>query len=218
MGTNEVEIVGVAANTTYRNLRAPQRAVAYLSHSQPMFPLAAMGFEVRTDGDPMRYANAVRRVAAELDSRIPITDVRTQAAQIEQTINQEVVFARLCSGFAVLALVIASLGLYGSTAYRVARRTHEIGIRMALGARRSRVIRMLIRESLVLAAAGLAVGIPAALAGARYVQSFLFNMKANDAVALGAAAAVLVVSAGLAGYVPARRASKIDPMSALRHE
>ena len=121
-----------------------------------------MTFALRTDGDPLRYVDAVRQIVHEADARVPVTNVKTQAADIDQTINQEIVFARLCSAFAILALVIACVGLYGTMAYAVARRTSEIGIRMALGARRGVVIWMVLREVCVLAAVGLAISVPIA--------------------------------------------------------
>jgi ABC-type antimicrobial peptide transport system permease subunit len=149
---------------------------------------------------------------------VPLTSTKTQAADIDQTMNQEIVFARLCSAFAILALVIACVGLYGTMAYAVARRTREIGIRIALGARRSAVIGMVFREVCVLAAVGLAIGVPTALGTSRLVESFLFGTKPDDPGALAVAAAILLSAALLAGYGPARNASQVDPMIALRHE
>ena len=154
----------------------------------------------------------------ETDARVPVSEIRTQAADIDQTINQEIVFARLCTAFAVLALVIASVGLYGTMAYTVARRTREIGIRMALGAQRRLVTWMVLREVCMLAVAGLAIGLPIALASSRFIESFLFAMKPNDPRALTLAIAILLSAALVAGYAPARRASRIDPMVALREE
>src|SRR5690242_1910191 len=144
--------------------------------------------------------------------------MQTQSAVIDGTVNREVIFARLCSGFAVLALLIACVGLYGTMSYNVARRTGEIGIRMALGAQRGRVVWMVLREVLLLAALGLVISLPTALLTTKVVESFLFGIKPNDPAALSAAAVLLVSAAVLASYVPARRASRIDPMTALRHE
>ena len=144
--------------------------------------------------------------------------MKTQRALIDATINQEITFARLCTAFAVLALTIACVGLYGTMSYGVARRTSEIGIRMALGARRARVVWMVLREVLALAAIGVAISAAAAFAASRLVQSYLFGMKPNDPLALAAAVLTLVVAAVLAGFIPARNASRIEPMAALRHE
>ena len=131
---------------------------------------------------------------------------------------REIAFAKLCTGFAVLALVIACVGLYGTMSYSVARRTGEIGIRMALGAQRGAVVWMVLREVFVLAAVGLAISVPTALGASKFVKTFLFGMKPNDPRALTLAVAILLSAALLAGYIPARKASRIDPMIALRHE
>jgi macrolide transport system ATP-binding/permease protein len=154
----------------------------------------------------------------QADSRIPVTDITTQERVIEQGVGQERTFATLCTGFALLAVAIACVGLYGTMAYNVARRTGEIGIRMALGAQRGRVVWMVEREVLLLAGAGLALGVPAAYGAARLVETFLFGMKARDATTLVAAPAVLLVAAIVAGWGPARRASRVDPMRALRED
>jgi macrolide transport system ATP-binding/permease protein len=132
--------------------------------------------------------------------------------------NQEIIFARLCSAFAILALVIACIGLYGTMADAVAHRTREIGIRMALGARRSLVTWMVLREVCVLAAFGLAISVPTALSTSPFVESFLFGTEPNDRSELAVAAAILLTAALLAGYGPARKASQVDPLIALRHE
>jgi macrolide transport system ATP-binding/permease protein len=124
----------------------------------------------------------------------------------------------LCTGFAVLALLIACVGLYGTMSYSVARQVGEIGIRMALGAQRGAVVWMVLRRVLLLAAVGLAISVPAALSGTQFVKSFLFDTRPNDPGTLALAAVVLLSAAILAGYAPARRASRIDPMAALRQE
>jgi macrolide transport system ATP-binding/permease protein len=172
---------------------------------------------VPRDGD-RQYVSAVRQIVHDADARVPVTKVRTQAADIDQTINQEIVFARLCSVFAVLALIIACVGLYGTMAYGVARRTSEIGIRMALGARGSSVIWMVLREVCVLAVLGLAISVPMVLGTSRVIQSFLFDTKPNDPATLAFAVTILLSAMLLAGYGPARRASRISPMIALRQD
>ena len=177
-----------------------------------------MVYELRTAGDPLNYVNTVREIVHQADARVPVLNVKTQAAQIDQAINQEIIFARLCTAFAILGLAIACVGLYGTMSYNVARRTNEIGIRMALGAQRGGVIWMVLRQVFVLAVAGLAIGLPVALATSKLVESFLFGMKPDDPLAITAAVTVLIAAAVVAGYAPARRASKIDPMVALRHE
>jgi ABC-type antimicrobial peptide transport system permease subunit len=213
------EIIGVAATARYGGLKGRIPPVVYLSYAQiPSSQLRQMTFALRTDGDPLRYVNAVRDIVRQADARVPLTNVKTQAADIDQTINQEIVFARLCSAFAILALVIACVGLYGTMACAVARRTREIGIRMALGARRSLVIWMVLREVCVLAGLGLAISVPTAIGTSRLIESFLFGTKPNDPRALALAVAILLCAALVAGYGPARRASRVDPMIALRHE
>jgi ABC-type antimicrobial peptide transport system permease subunit len=149
---------------------------------------------------------------------VPISEVSTQAARIDQTISQERTFAYLCACFAMLALAIACVGLYGTMAYAVARRTNEIGIRMALGAERQRIVWMVLREVLALGAAGLAVGLAVAWATSRFVKSFLFGINPNDPWSVAVAVAMLIAVAIVAGFVPAWTASRIDPMAALRHE
>ncbi len=214
-----LEIVGVAASVRYGGIKRESPPVVYVPYAQvPMPLLREMTYALRTDGDPLRQVDAVRRIVHEADRRVPVTNIKTQAADIDQTINQEIVFARLCSAFAILALVIAGVGLYATMAYAVARRTNEIGLRMALGAGRGAVIWMMLREVCVLAAMGLAIGVPTALGTSRLVESFLFEIKPNDPRALTLAAVILLTAAFVAGYGPARRASRVDPMIALRHE
>jgi ABC-type antimicrobial peptide transport system permease subunit len=177
-----------------------------------------MIYELRTAGNPLGYARTVRELVQQADPSLPVTEIQTQSALIDATINREVVFARLCTGFALLALVIACVGLYGAMSYNVARRTGEIGIRMALGARRGRVVWMVLSEVLWLAAAGMTISIPAAWFGTKLLQSFLFGTEPHDPVSLTVAGVSLVAAATLAGYLPARGASRIDPMVALRQE
>lgn len=213
------EIVGVAENARYGGLKRDTPPVVYVPYAQlPPPRLREMTYALRTVGDPLRYVGAVRQIVHEADDRVPVTSIRTQAADIDRTINQEIVFARLCSAFAILALVIACVGLYATMAYAVARRTSEIGLRMALGAGRGAVIWMVLREVCVLAAIGLAIGVPTALGTSRLIQSFLFEVQPNDPRALTVAAVILLSAALMAGYGPARRASRVDPMIALRHE
>ena len=214
-----IEIVGVAANARYGGLKGESPPVVYVSYAQVPAPqLGQATYALRIEGDPLRYAGVVRQLVHEADGRVPVTNLKTQAADIDQTINQEIVFARLCSTFAILALVIACVGLYATMAYAVARRTNEIGLRMALGAGRGAVVWMVLREVCVLAAIGLAIGVPTALGTSRLIESFLFDVKPNDTRALAFAAVTLLTAAFVAGYGPAWRASRVDPMVALRHE
>ena len=213
------EVVGVAANARYGGLKGNSPPVVYVPFAQVPAPqLGRATYAMRTESAPLNYAGVARRIVHEADGRVPVTDLRTQATDIDQTINQEIVFARLCSAFAILALTIACVGLYATMAYAVARRTNEIGLRLALGARRGAVIWMMLRDVCVLAAIGLAIGAAVAWPASRLVESFLYATKPNDPRTLASAAALLLVAAFAAGYGPARRASQVDPMTALRHE
>ena len=145
-------------------------------------------------------------------------NVVTQAAEIDRTISRELTFAKLCTGFAILALVMACVGLYGTMSYNVTRQVGEIGIRMALGAERGAVVWMVLRRVLLLAGVGLAISVPAALVASRLVKSLLFDTQPNDPRTLALAGVILLIAAILAGYAPARRASRIDPQAALRLE
>ena len=215
----EVEIVGVAGNARYGELKGEFREVVYLSANQLLDrPVDEMTFALRTSGDPLRYVESVRKIVREADARIPVTNIRTQAEQIDHMMNQEIILARLCSAFALLALLIACVGLYGTMAYAVARRTSEIGIRIALGAQGRNVIWMMLRQAFLLAIAGLAIGIPTAIGTSRFVESFLFGVEPANPAALAGAVGILLSAVLLSGYVPARRASRIDPMIAVRHE
>jgi predicted permease len=214
----DMEIVGVSRNARYGGLTRNIPPVVYMPYDQGYPQPNQVVYVLRTTGNPLRYVDSVREVVRRADARVPVSDVRTQAADIDQTINQEITFAQLCSGFAVLALVIACVGLYGTVSYNVARRTTEIGIRMALGAERGGVVRMVLGEVLVLVAGGLAIGMATALGTSRFVASFLYGMTANDPATHALAALTLIGTALMAAYAPARRASRIDPMSALRQE
>ena len=215
----DFEVVGIAANAHYGSLKRQVPPVVYLPYSLVAFPpLGQMTFVVRTAGDPLQYASVVRSIVRRGDPRVPVTRMRTQSAEIEQTLNQEIIFARLCAAFALLALVMACIGLYGVMAYGVTRRTPEIGIRIALGARQRTVMWMVLREVCALAAVGLTISVPVALFAARLVESFLFDLKPNDPPTIVSAVGVLVLASLLAGCGPARRAARINPTAALRAE
>jgi predicted permease len=215
----DMEIVGVVADARYGRLKEDPPPTIFLSISQAVGePVSIITYQLRTAGNPLGVSNAVRRIVERADPNVPLMRVKTQEALIEGTINQEVTFARLCTAFALLALAIACVGLYGTMSYGVARRTSEIGIRMALGAQRVTVVWMVLREVLTLAGIGLAISLPAALAASKLVESFLYGTKPNDPLTLTAAVLTIAGATILAGYVPARNASRIDPLVALRHE
>ena len=164
------------------------------------------------------YANTVREIVRKADPGVPVSNLKTQAAEVGERVNQETIFARLSTLLAFLALAITGVGLYGAVSYNVAQRTNEIGIRMALGAQRAGVIRMILRDVLTTVFIGLAAGVPGALLASKLVASFLYGIEPNDPVALAAAVGILLSVVLLAGYAPARRASLIEPLAALRHE
>jgi predicted permease len=219
MKPQEMDIVGLVRNAKYDDLTGAFPAVVYLPFEQNLdVPVDEMTFFLHTAGNPLEYSNAVRKIVHNADARIPVAGLTTQAAQIEGEMIPQIVFARLCTMFATLALAIACVGLYGTTSYTVARRTSEIGIRMALGAQRRVVVWMVLRDVLIFAVIGLAISLPVAFGASKIVQSLLFEVKPDDPGALAAAAAILLCAALAAAYVPARRASRIDPMVAVRHE
>jgi predicted permease len=213
-----MEIVGVVGDSKYYDLRENPKPMAFFSLWQLQGIPYAGELLVRTTGDTSGMAAEVRRMLQQIDTRLPVLDVTTLDHQIEHTLYQQKLIAGLCSVFGVLALMLAAIGIYGTMAYSVARRTSEIGIRMAIGAQRRNVLWMVLRDSLALIAAGLACGLPLAILGARSIKSFLFGVTAIDPLAMGAAVLLIAVLAVLAGYLPARRATKIDPMLALRYE
>jgi macrolide transport system ATP-binding/permease protein len=212
----DIEIIGVAKTTHYNALTGEIPTVVYTPYTQN--PIRQMFFELRTAGDPLALTKTVRQIVDQTGTGVPITNINTQARQIDQTITQERTFADLCTGFAALALLIACVGLYGTMAYAVARRTNEIGIRMALGAERRGIIWMVLREVLALASAGLLIGLAAAWETTHFLAPLLYGTKPNDPQAISLAVAILIAAALAAGYTPAWRASRIDPMTALRHE
>jgi macrolide transport system ATP-binding/permease protein len=212
----DLEIIGVSANVRYGGLKEGSSMTVFTAASQ--FPPDRVTYALRVAGDPLTYVRSVHEVVREADSRIPVTNVFTPAAEIDRTISREITFSKLCTGFAVLALLIACVGLYGTVSYSVAQQVGEIGIRMALGAQRGAVVWMVLRRVLLLAAVGLAISVPAALSASQLVKSFLFETQPNDPGTLALAGVVLLSAAILAGYAPARRASRVDPLAALRHE
>jgi predicted permease len=218
MAKDQFEIVGVVDDALIFTLKEDHRPIAYLPYLQASRPPGGMVYEIRTAGDPLSLATAVRQTVRQVDSRLAISDLKTQAAHIDQAISSQITLARLCTVFAGLALTIACIGLYGTVAFNVSRRTNEIGIRMTLGAQRPRIVWMILRSVLVMTVTGLAIGIPIALIGSRYLTSLLFGVGPNDLASLALGAGVLIICGLVAGLIPARRASRIDPMVAIRHE
>src|SRR5579863_944967 len=216
--TSDMAIVGVVGNTIYSDLREEPPPTIYVPYAQHLEMLDWMNFEVRTAGDPTSWVGAVRQAVQGVDRNAPLDGVVTQTGQIDQATFQERLFARLVSFFGLLALTLACVGLYGMMSYAVARRTNEIGIRMALGAEKVNILRLVMWEALALTVLGIAMGIPVALAGLRLIASMLYGVKPVDPLTLVAGALLMLGTAALAGYLSARRAARVDPMVALRYE
>lgn len=213
---DRIEIVGVCKDAKYDKLRDDVPPTVYLPYLQSPSGISGMTFELRTAMPPMAIAGAVERAVAEIDPNVPVAEMRTQEEQIRMTLGTERMFAGVVGSFGLIAALLAAIGLYGVMAYAVTRRTNEIGIRLALGAARGDVQWMVLRESLWMVVAGLVVGIPAALGLTRLVQAALYGIRPNDPVSFVAAGALMIVVAGIAAWIPARRAAQVDPMRALR--
>jgi ABC-type antimicrobial peptide transport system permease subunit len=206
-------IVGVAADTKYARLRRDILPTMFL----PLVGDSAH-FELRTSGDPIALVKQVRLIVSQADNNLPLSDVRTQTQQIEQTLYQERLMSRLSSFFAVLALMLACIGLYGLLSYEVARRTRELGIRMALGAQKRELMRLVVGRGILLALAGAAIGIGTATAVTRLMVAFLYGVHPYDPATFASVGILLVLVALAACSIPARRAMRVDPMVALRYE
>ncbi len=210
-------IVGVSQDSKYTSVRETPRPMAYINYSQ-LTGIKKLHVELRTRRDPQSLLPEVRKMVARLDPELPLMEPVTQQAQFEQTYSSSRMFARLALFFGFLAALLVAVGLYGTLAYRVARRTIEIGVRMALGARRGQVLWMMLRESLTVCLAGGAIGIPLAFAAGRLLESNLFGIDPGDPLTFVAAAIGVVLVTLTASFVPARRASSVDPMVAMRYE
>jgi ABC-type antimicrobial peptide transport system permease subunit len=213
---DEWQIVGVCGDAKYTDVKLDVPATVYFSYRQ--CATSSAYFAVRTALPPLALVPAVRKVVAAIDGNVPLSDITTQAAVRDQRISQELMFATLVSALAGLALLLACIGLYGLMSYNVARRSGEIGVRMALGATSRDIVRPIVREALMLVGAGLAVGIPGALALARVVQHQFYGIAPHDPLTFVAGAILLLAIALVAAWLPAQRAMKVDPLVALRAE
>jgi predicted permease len=210
-------IVGVVADSKYRAVDEEPRPMAYTAEMQSQ-SLGTMHIEVRTRGDAITLLPEMRKTVASLYPNVPLEQPMTQQAQFDKSYEQQRMFAAMGGFFGVLAALLVATGLYGTHSFRVSRRTTEIGIRMALGASRARVLATVMRESLWVLAAGLAAGIPLALVAARPLKSMLYQLSPFDPASFALAIAAMIAVSGCASWLPARRAASIEPMQALRAE
>jgi predicted permease len=217
----EIQIVGMARDAKYTSQRDNIQPTVYQSWRQNLNRASRVVFEVRTAGDPTSLVGPIREAMREVDSNLPLSNIRTQVQQADQTLAMERMFAKLLTLFGLIAQQLAAIGLYGVMAYAVSQRTHEIGIRMALGADRRRVLMMVVREGMTLTIIGIVIGLAGAYALTKYLETLtelLFGVEARDPWTFAVIAALLAAVALIACLVPARRATKVDPLSALRYE
>ena len=220
--SGDYEIVGIAEDAKYQDTRGPAYATFFLPLLQapPGEPVRGWvgAIELHATGRPENIESAVRKAVADADPNLPVLSMMSFGEQVARNFNQERLIARLTELFGGLALILACVGLYGVTAYAVARRTNEIGIRMALGADRRSVLGLVLRAALAQLSLGLAIGIPVTLVAGNLLASQLYGVKSYDPVILGVTAVVLAGCAIVAAYVPARRATRVDPLVALRYD
>ena len=214
--SDDIEVIGVVKDAKYEDLMEQPRAMAYYPYTQSIQYLSR--FEVNFSGEPSAIVAETRRAIKEVNRDLPIVEAVRMSEHVGRSLVQQKLIARLSSFFGLLALLLACIGLFGIMSYSVAKRTNEIGIRMALGADRGDVLRLMLREGLAPVLIGVAIGLPAAMAGARLITSLLFGLTPADPLTIGVATIVLLGVAALAGYLPARKASRVDPITALRCE
>jgi predicted permease len=214
--SGEMEVVGVLHDVKYDSVRDATPPTMYVPYPQTRVGTAV--FEVRTAGGPAGVVGGVREAARQIDPNLPLTDVSTQIEQVEKRFAREKLFAQAYTLFGAVALFLASMGLFGLMSYNVSRRTNEIGIRMALGAQRQDVLRLVLGESMLLVVVGVIIGAGIALLSTSFVATYLFGLPARDITSMMLAIAVMVAVSAFAGYFPARRASLVDPMVALHYE
>ena len=215
-GPWKMQIIGIARDVTFRNLDEPAQTLDYVFYPQRHQYLSNL--VVRYTGDSTAVSAAVQSTIHSIDPNLPITGVTTLDEQVFGSISRQRLVAQLSTFFGLLAVFLSCIGIYGLMSYMVSRRTNEIGVRMALGARRSSVSWLVMREILLLVSIGVAIGVPVTLAGSRLISNMLFGVPATDSTSLIASVTVLLLVGLISGYLPARRASQVDPMIALRYE
>jgi len=221
---DEIEIVGLARDAKYTRQRDEIPPTVYIPWRQNLRVVSSVTFEVRTAGDPKAAVASIRQAVREVDDNLPLIGVKTQVEQTEETLEMERLFAKLLSLFGLLAQQLASIGLYGVMAYSVSQRTNEIGIRMALGANQRDVLKMVLRQGMALTLVGVVLGLVGAYVLTKYLESkmnlnnMLYGVKVSDPLTYGVIAVLLTLVALLACFIPARRATRVDPMAALRVE
>jgi predicted permease len=212
-----IEIVGVVRDTKYESMRDEVPIEVYQPYHQMDFVLGMYAY-VRTTRQPEQAFSGIRQIVNNLDPNLPVFQMKTLDAQMEESLITERLVATLSAGFGILATLLAAIGLYGVMAYMVAQRTREIGVRMALGAASTDVLWLVMKDVVILAGIGIAVGLPAAWGLTRMVKSQLYGIEPNDPYTVAAAAVGIAFVALLAGYIPARKATRVEPMVALRWE
>jgi predicted permease len=221
---NEIEIVGMVRDAKYARQHDEIQPTAYLPWRQDLRSLARANFEVRIAGDPAAIVGAIRQAVREVDATLPLIDIRTQADQADQMLAMERLLARLLTLFGLLALQLASIGLFGILAYAVSQRTREIGIRMALGADRGDVLRMILRQGMALVLLGIGLGLAGSYVLMQYLGSWvnlsgmLYGVQPSDPLSYGVIAVLLMLVGLVSCFIPAWRATKVDPMTALKCE
>lgn len=212
----KIEIVGIVRDAKYTSLREQIQPTLYTPYLQEN--PGQMNYAIRVTGDARALTPAVREAVRDVDSNLPLFDLKTQSQRSDESFRTERLFATLSSFFSLVATVLACIGLYGVMSYGVGRRTNEIGIRMALGATAPRVTRMVMREAMLVVVIGIVIGVGAAVATTRLIASMLFGLAPNDPLTIAVAALMMILVGSFAGYLPARRAARVDPMIALRYE
>jgi predicted permease len=213
---DQIEIVGVVKDAKYGSVTETLRPMAYYPHSQSPQPLS--NFVVRFNGAPSAVVPQVRRAIREVNRNLPIDEVLSLSEHIDRSLVRQKLVARLASFFGLLALLLACVGLYGVLSYSVALRTSEIGIRMALGAGTADVLKLVLKNGVALTLIGVALGVSGAFALTRVIAGLLFGVKPTDPITFVAVSAAMIVVALIACFIPARRATKVDPLVALRYE